>query len=99
MMSTSVKPLSILFSFDSYTFIYLQVGITLHEVGHALGLMHEHQTKNRDKYIRVLLENMDKENRQWFSKLSYVDNYGSPYDMSSLMHYGVTVSLYLHKTI
>ena len=32
-------------------------GVIMHEVGHALGVIHEHQRNDRDDYVRILTEN------------------------------------------
>jgi len=59
----------------------------LHELGHVLGLMHEHQRPDRDKYIEVFAENAG-EMSYSYDKLSLgaMDNSG-PYDFFSIMHY------------
>ncbi|XP_074643569.1 zinc metalloproteinase nas-1-like isoform X2 [Tubulanus polymorphus] len=66
------------------------LGVFLHEIGHAIGLVHEHQLPNRDTYIRVLWQNVDTALTKWFDKYSssYVNVYGTDYDYASVMHYG-----------
>nr|QBH70097.1 CreM12-ShK4 [Colubraria reticulata] len=67
-------------------------GLYLHEVGHAIGLVHEHQLPDRDQYIYVIYDNVAPSMRVWFNKYSTkdVNQYGVPYEYSSVMHYGVT---------
>lgn len=71
-----------------------QKGLYLHEIGHAIGLVHEHQLPNRDQYIEILYENVQPNMRIWFNKYSSqeVDQMTVPYEYSSVMHYGITVS-------
>lgn len=67
-------------------------GLYLHEIGHAIGLVHEHQLPDRDKYIYIIYDNVAPSMRIWFNKYSTkdVNQYGVPYEYSSVMHYGVT---------
>lgn len=57
-----------------------------HEIGHAVGLWHEHQRKDRDAYVTVLYENLDKTGQGAFSA---VHPASGPYNYSSVMHYRV----------
>lgn len=59
----------------------------LHEIGHALGLMHEHQRPDRDSYISINLNNMTQQNRYAFDRLTTM-NESESYDFLSIMHYG-----------
>lgn len=61
-------------------------GIVLHEIGHALGLMHEHQRPDRDNYISVDLSNVDPQNRFAFDRFARMDE-AEAYDFLSIMHY------------
>lgn len=57
-----------------------------HEIGHALGLMHEHQRSDRDQYVTVDYSNVQPGTEAAFSVVSTSQNVG-PYDFSSIMHY------------
>lgn len=67
-------------------------GLYLHEIGHALGLVHEHQLPDRDDYIEIMMHNVAPHFRVFFSKYSpqVINQYDVPYEYSSIMHYGVT---------
>lgn len=60
-----------------------------HEVGHLLGLYHEHQRPDRDNYVSILVENIKEECKINFeitdNPLYIEENYD--YDFSSIMHY------------
>lgn len=66
------------------------VGIAMHELIHALGYEHMHQHWDRDSKVKILFENISSGNEQWFKKFDsrYYNNYGTPYDIESVMHYG-----------
>lgn len=58
----------------------------LHEIGHALGLMHEHQRPDRNSYISIDLNNADPAIHYAFELFSTMNN-STPYDFNSIMHY------------
>ncbi|KAI3364448.1 hypothetical protein L3Q82_011236 [Scortum barcoo] len=64
-------------------------GIIQHELLHALGFYHEHTRSDRDQYIRINWENIDKSVLYNFDKQD-TNNLNTPYDYSSVMHYGRT---------
>ncbi|KAL6094738.1 uncharacterized protein ACO6RY_16088 [Pungitius sinensis] len=64
-------------------------GIVQHEVNHALGFNHEQCRSDRDSYVRINWENIDPQNAYNFQKLD-TNNLNTPYDYSSVMHYGRT---------
>ncbi|XP_059148413.1 zinc metalloproteinase nas-13-like [Physella acuta] len=64
----------------------------LHELGHAIGLVHEHQLPDRDEYISINFSNVVADMQIWFEKYSSeeVNTYGVPYEYASVMHYGIS---------
>ena len=72
----------------------LQLGIVAHEIGHALGFYHEQSRTDRDDYVVINLINIDDSKESNFRKaaIGEVNNHSVPYDYSSVMHYGSTVS-------
>ncbi len=61
-------------------------GAVIHEIGHALGLYHEHTRPDRDEYIRVNFENIEKGQKHNFLINKYSQVFGA-YDFESIMHY------------
>ena len=65
-------------------------GVVIHEILHALGSLHEQERTDRDKYVTVHVENIDKDALHNFDtyKTPPMLNYDIPYDYNSIMHYG-----------
>jgi hypothetical protein len=65
--------------------------IILHELGHCLGLVHEHQRPDRDKYVKVFFANIEKRyahNYYIRSGGNFIYQYQKwLYDYNSIMHY------------
>ncbi len=57
-----------------------------HELGHALGLIHEHQRSDRDGFVTILTANILPGQEANFVRLGNSQNAG-PYDFLSVMHY------------
>jgi hypothetical protein len=61
--------------------------IIYHEIGHVLGLLHEHQRSDRHRYIKINWQNVLVEKHGFFSILtSNLEK--TKYDFDSIMHYG-----------
>ena len=71
----------------------LQLGTVVHEILHALGMLHEHSRPDRDNYITINWNNIKEGKKKYFKKYEWhnVNTKGIEYDVSSVMHYGPTV--------
>ncbi|XP_050434322.1 uncharacterized protein LOC126841740 [Adelges cooleyi] len=72
-----------------YPNCWMGVGTIEHEMLHAVGVLHEQTRPNRDEYITVHDENIDKDAISNFNKYSevLVNDFGVSYDYGSVMHY------------
>ena len=61
-------------------------GTICHEIGHTLGLVHEHQRSDRDMFVIILTNNIATGGEGNFVLLSDSKNQGA-YDFESIMHY------------
>jgi hypothetical protein len=62
-------------------------GNVIHEIGHAVGLFHEHTRADRDSYVRLLRQNIQAEALVNFVIAPESATQGQ-YDFASIMHYG-----------
>ncbi|KAM9860626.1 high choriolytic enzyme 2-like [Aulostomus maculatus] len=67
----------------------LYYGIIQHELNHALGFLHEQTRSDRDSYVRINWPNINPQMAYNFYKQN-TNNLNTPYDYSSVMHYGRT---------
>lgn len=64
-----------------------RVGIVLHELGHAVGMHHEHTRADRDGYLVIRWENIYPAALSNFQLRSDDDPDPTEYDFGSIMHY------------
>uniref|UniRef100_A0A0N4VW39 Zinc metalloproteinase n=1 Tax=Haemonchus placei TaxID=6290 RepID=A0A0N4VW39_HAEPC len=73
-------------------------GVTTHEVGHVLGLFHHQQRYDRNEYVAFVQANVPESDWGDFETCiadiqissTFLDTYGLPYDVGSVMHYAPT---------
>ncbi|XP_031413876.1 hatching enzyme 1.2-like [Clupea harengus] len=64
-------------------------GIIQHELNHALGFYHEQTRSDRDQYVKINWNYINPRMTHNFKK-QRTNNLNTPYDYSSVMHYGRT---------
>lgn len=64
------------------------VGSIIHEIGHVVGLFHEHTRPDRDNFVTVNLENIPDDKEINFDIIGNDGASYSEYDYGSIMHYG-----------
>jgi len=63
--------------------------VMVHELGHCLGLWHEHNRPNRSSFITINTDNIQEDFRDQFDLNSGAGEYWKyDYDFDSVMHYG-----------
>ena len=67
----------------------LNHGIIQHEINHALGFQHEQTRSDRDDYVLINWDNISDDMQYNFYRQN-TNNLDTPYDYSSVMHYGRT---------
>ena len=74
--------------------LHVQAMYIAHELGHVLGLYHEHSRPDRDLHVRVHAENIVESSMASFARLDPqdIDIESTPYDLDSIMHYGPLAS-------
>ena len=64
------------------------VGSIVHEIGHAIGLFHEHTRPDRDNFVNVRLDQVFPDKTINFDVLNAGVEQLGEYDYGSIMHYG-----------
>jgi len=60
----------------------------IHEILHAAGFWHEQSRSDRDKFVRIIEENIQDGRSHNFKKLTTDETILTAYDKNSIMHYG-----------
>ena len=70
-----------------YTGDKCSTGTLIHEIGHALGLLHEHTRSDRDQYVQIHWDRIQQNMEVNFEVMAGSILLGD-YDYNSIMHYG-----------
>jgi hypothetical protein len=79
------------------------VGSIIHELGHTVGLWHEHCRHDRDQHVTVVLKSIDQDSVQNFT-IDAIAEQPTPttdigdYDFGSIMHYSETACAFIDGT-
>lgn len=68
---------------------YISVGSVIHEMGHTVGLYHEHTRKDRDQYVKILWNNIQSGQSYNFNIYNSGTDIG-PFNINSVMMYWPT---------
>ncbi|KAK6027108.1 astacin, partial [Ostertagia ostertagi] len=81
-------PVCRLLSLDNGCMEYATI---IHEMMHVVGFYHEHERWDRDNFIDIIWQNIDRGALDQFGKvdLSKTSYYGQPYDYKSILHYDI----------
>ncbi len=63
-------------------------GPIIHEMGHAVGFWHEQERADRNQYVTILYENIDKNYASNYDQVGLSGRDYGPYNFNSIMHYG-----------
>lgn len=75
-------------SLANFAFSYWNTGVIVHEICHALGMLHEQSRPDRDNYVNVNYSNLTSQGSSNFQKRTTNYYYIGSYDFESVMGYG-----------